>query len=64
MYTSELVVVNVHYTTPGCDRLHRLHFLSTEFLHLDVKTLVSDEPDGTLCLFGLDFGFPPSYGLT
>ena len=37
MYTSVLFVVNVPYPTPGCDRLHRLHFLSCEFLHLEVK---------------------------
>ena len=37
----------------------------TFFLHLDVKkTPVSDQPDGTLRLFGLDYGFPHSYGLT
>ena len=49
MYTSVLGVVNVQYPTPECDRLHRLHFLSSEFLHLEVKTLVSGEPDGILC---------------
>ena len=64
MYTSVLSVLNIHYHTPGCDRLHRLHFLSSEFMHLEVETPVSDERDGTLCLFGVDFGFPPSYGLT
>ena len=32
--TSVLCVVNVQYPTPGCDRLH---FLSSEFLHLEVK---------------------------
>ena len=61
MYTSVLCVVNVQDPTPGCDRLL---FLSSEFLHLDVKTPPSGEPDGILCLFEVDFGFPPSYGLT
>ena len=64
MYTRVFCVLNVLYPTPGCDRVHRLHFLSSEFLHIEVKTPVSDEPDGTLCLFGVEFGFPPSYGLT
>ena len=64
MYTSVLCVVNVQYPTPGCDQLHQIHFLSSEFMHLEVETPVSDEPDRTLCLFGVDFGFPPSYGLT
>ena len=64
MYTSVLFDLNVHYPTPGCDRLHRLYFLSSELLHLEVKTPPSGEPDGILCLFGVDFGFPPSYGLT
>ena len=46
MYTSVLCVVNVQYPTPGCDRLH---FLSSDILHLEVKTPLSDEPGGTLC---------------
>ena len=46
MYTSVLCVVNVQYPTPGCDRLH---FLSSEFLHLELKTPLSGEPDGILC---------------
>ena len=54
MYTSVLCVVNVQYSTPRCDRLH---FLSSEFLHLEVTTPLSDEPDGILCRFGVDFGF-------
>ena len=64
MYTSVLCVVNVQYPTPGCDRLHRLHFLSSEFLHLEVKTPLSGEPDGIVSRFGVDFGFSPSHGLT
>ena len=64
MCTSVLGVVHVQDLTPVCDRLHRLHFLSSEFLHLEVKTPPSGEPDEILCLFGVDFGFPPSYGLT
>ena len=64
MYTSELCVVNVQESTPTCDRHHRLHFLSSEFLHLEVKTPLSDEPDGIVCRFGVDFGFSCSYGLT
>ena len=58
MYTSVLCVVNVQESTPRCDRHHRLHFLSSEFLHLEVKTPLSGEPDGILCRFGADFGFP------
>ena len=61
MYTNVFCVLNVQYPTPGCDRLHRLHFLSSEFLHLEVKTPVSGESYGILCLFGVDFGFPHSY---
>ena len=37
---------------------------SSEFLHLEVKTPLSGEPDGILCRFGVDFGFSCSYGLT
>ena len=36
------------WPTPGCDRLHRLYFLSSEFLHLEVKTPVSGEQGATL----------------
>ena len=45
MYTSVLCVVNFQYPTPGCDRLH---FLSGEFLHLEVKTPTSDETGAIL----------------
>ena len=38
--------------------------LSSEFLHLEVKTPLSGEPDGIVCRFGVDFGFSCSYGLT
>ena len=64
MYTSVLRVSNVQESTPRCDRHHRLHFLSSEFLHLEVKTLLSGEPDGILSRFEVDFGFLCSYGLT
>ena len=49
MYTSVLCVVNVQESTPGYDRLHRPHFLSSEFLHLEVKTPVSGETGEILC---------------
>ena len=49
VYTSVLGAVDVQVPTPGCERVHRHHFLSSEFLHLEVKTPLPGEPDGILC---------------
>ena len=50
MCTSVLCVSNVQESTPRCDRHHRLHFLSSEFLHLEVKTPLSGETGWNLVL--------------
>ena len=64
MYTSVLCVVNFQYPTPGCDRLHRLQFLSTKCVDLEVKTPTSDETGAILYKLVIKVGFSPSYGLT
>ena len=64
MYTSVLCVSNVQESTPRCDRHHRLQFLSTKCVDLQLKTPVPGETGAILCRFVIKVGFSCSYGLT
>ena len=45
MCTSVLGAVDVQVPTPGCERVHRHHFLHTDFVDLQLETPTSGETE-------------------